>query len=319
MAAGVDEVRRALAGTVLGGRPVEEVPILPDEGLVACAVPCGPVDPHVAWEEARALLSATGRWPVLCSRAMAPEALQRWAFRDSEGRRKPVAEVLAEAERLSGPQAFAAFAAMGEWAAARDAQRRPGLVLDTAGRLARSHELDKTRRIVGAAPSVDEVIAALGDDATDIEIEQWLLAWEEAHRSREVSTRRRLALGPSADDERMLLLLPTGAAWEVFAYLGWFGAEGDEAAPLVAVAREWAERWGAVVRLQTGIWMDLVVDRPPTDLDDAFLLARQQQLVAQDTNWTVATGHAEEGVTYSTRVLARDLLGNDRWHLQARP
>ena len=59
-----------------------------------------------------------------------------------------------------------------------------------------------------------------------------------------------------------------------------------------------------------GTMQQLVVRRPPYDLEQAWRLAREQALLWPDT-------YALPGVT--VRDLARDLVGRDRWFLHLRP
>ncbi|MGH9225887.1 MAG: DUF4253 domain-containing protein [Acidimicrobiales bacterium] len=58
------KVAAALAGTVLGGRPVVEIPMLQADDI-AFGIECGSDEVLAAWEAARAALPVTGRWPLV--------------------------------------------------------------------------------------------------------------------------------------------------------------------------------------------------------------------------------------------------------------
>jgi hypothetical protein len=78
----------------------------------------------------------------------------------------------------------------------------------------------------------------------------------------------------------------------------------------VAVLHHWSDRFGAELVAHYGTMLQFVVDRPPTTLDDAFIVAWQQELVAECT--TVKPG-------VPVRHHARVLVGRERWFLHDRP
>ena len=104
-----------------------------------------------------------------------------------------------------------------------------------------------------------------------------------------------------------IALVPAAAAEDVVAVLGW----GDwNACPLpeehVAVLREWRKRYGAVVKAISPDTLELAVDRPPTNFDDALVLAREQYAYAPDI--------VDQGEHSSVGALAAALVDSRRWH-----
>jgi hypothetical protein len=172
------------------------------------------------------------------------------------------------------------------------------------------YQLDATRRRVGDAPPTEEV-AALDLRPDMFALERWLFDWEEARRPTTAPEP-----GRHADwfepPECTLLLLPTALSEEVPAYLSFFGAEGPGGGHerLIALLRSWRERYAAETVASWGTMLQLKVNAPPADLEDAFELSVEQWIAAPPTL-------ALPGVTI--RDHARTLWNRPEWFLHDRP
>lgn len=145
-----------------------------------------------------------------------------------------------------------------------------------------SNELRWTKNRIGRAPSVAEVLSAVPEPSIgtlagwgDPHIERYLFAWEE----REGPT-----LEPEWDADfyepdspwQSIHLLPTAEPWLAPAYYYWWGAGSvDGTARLLAVLREWHERYGAQVVFCDGVLLELWLERPAATLAEAHRMAEQ--------------------------------------------
>jgi hypothetical protein len=107
-----------------------------------------------------------------------------------------------------------------------------------------------------------------------------------------------------------LVLLPTPHSWETLAFLHFYAAADESSAPLLALLKFWNERYGAELVANWGTMLQFVVSRPPTHLEDAIALAREQILLAPCTTLL-------PGVPLMQH--ARALVGCERWFLHERP
>lgn len=108
-----------------------------------------------------------------------------------------------------------------------------------------------------------------------------------------------------------LLFLPEAEPEHALAYVHWFA--GNPSLPsheLIAVLRRWREELGAELVAHWGTMLQLVVGRPPTTIEGALALARQQELIAPCTT-------AMPGA--STEELAASLRSAGTWFLHERP
>jgi hypothetical protein len=261
------EVVKALDAALLAGRPVREVSTGSD---VAYVVDIAPDELRVAWKQARALAERLARWPVATtswgSAAVGEDDFSRFPYGDGD----------------NAPQAICARA---RELSREDALQRP-MLFDAETYYAREWEdvvrfqLDGTRRRVGAAPGLDEVLA-LDLSPHHVALERWLLEWEEARQPTNAAEDAGHLEWFEPDDMSAcaLLLLPTSASEEVPAYLSFFGAGGP-------------------------------VTRPPQQLAEAFELAVEQFAVAPGTLHLAGV---------SIRGHARTLLHRTEWFLHDRP
>ena len=76
------------------------------------------------------------------------------------------------------------------------------------------------------------------------------------------------------------------------------------------MSRRWHDQFGAELVAHYGVMIKFVVRRPPSTLDVAWQLAREQELIAECT--TILPG-------VPLRHHARALVGRDTWFLFERP
>lgn len=291
-----DEVARALEGGCLAGREVRE---LSTDWGVTFAVDIAPVELREAWSEVRALVPSLARWPVAAMGTwdgpFDERSFSRWLYGEED----------------NSPQAICARA-LG--LTLEDALTRPHLrnaehYYAISWEDVVAYQVEITRRRVGAAPAVEEVLA-LDLRPDPVALERWLFDWEEAREPT-----RAAEPGGHADwfepPDCTLLLLPTSLSEEVPAYLSFYGAEapgGHER--LVALLRSWRERFGAEMVASWGTMLQLRVTAPPQQLNEAFDLAVEHWIAAPPTL-------ALPGVTI--RDHARTLVDRAEWFLHDRP
>ncbi len=292
-----DEAAAAFAGTELADGPWRSVPLPDTDGAVVLVAPVEDGTTRRTWAAARELVDVPGRWPVLGGGFyLFDDLLLRSGFGSGAepGVDTSVAAVLA------GSRDFDAVTALEAW---RDSYLGPGYEY-------LPFELERTERRMGTAPTEDEVRAALGPSPTHVELDRWLLEWEEERGGGEVAAGGHLEpLEPDRGVE--LLLLPVDEPAAVLAHLLFFGAWGPGRSDrLIAIVRSWRERYGAELSGHYGTVLQFAVARPPQSLDEAWLLAREQVRVAPCTT-------APPGVTL--RDHARALVDRDTWFLHERP
>lgn len=101
-------------------------------------------------------------------------------------------------------------------------------------------------------------------------------------------------------------MLPVQQPWHVPAMLrmgGWNECPAPE--EHVAMFRHWYERYGAVVACVTDDVVEFTVARPPSTIEEARILAREQYIYCADI--------VQQGVG-SEAALARGLLGGSQWY-----
>jgi hypothetical protein len=245
-------------------------------GGTAVIVDVSAEDCWPAWQAAREALSRTGRWPLITG-------VQRGDF-DGLFSRESIAQFDPD-----DPSVGAILQRAGELdldAVLAGKERDSELwrhYLEEDVRLAREATLSRW----GRAPSIADLRAA-AQAAVDHEvgIEAFLLAWERQQGDPPAEIAQAVAnamghmerIGPL--DPPALVMLPTAIPWEVPAYLETIWMEPP--AHVVAAVRRWHENWGAE---PVQVWGDIQfhVERPPTDLDSAWGLAREHYLMARDT------------------------------------
>ncbi|MEZ4328554.1 MAG: DUF4253 domain-containing protein [Polyangiales bacterium] len=116
---------------------------------------------------------------------------------------------------------------------------------------------------------------------------------------------------PSPKQPTAMVFLPSPHPWASVAYEPWYAEDAGTPAPvLVALLERWNETYGAEPMAHWGTMLQLRVDRPPTSLDAARALAREQLLVAPCTALLPGT-HPERH--------AEALMQVTTWFLHERP
>jgi hypothetical protein len=289
----------ALADSALDGREVHRLSVSAGgDAVLAVAIAAGEV--REAWEHGRAVVARTGRWPVAIADWGQGGGVSNWIalLRDP-----PPREVLRAAASLSLADAYARFP------------------LEHNGRLAGPWSADDWERIVefareetlareGAAPHLADLLA-IDFGRRTLDLERWLLDWEEArHPTVGAAPDWRpgwLELPPT--QSVALAFLPSDRSEAAAAYLDFWAASehpgGHEA--VVRVLQHWRERCGAHVVANWGTVLQLVVERPPAAIQEAFNLAIEHQRVAADTSHR------------SLRSYARWILHAPTWSIHQRP
>jgi hypothetical protein len=110
------------------------------------------------------------------------------------------------------------------------------------------------------------------------------------------------------------MFYPTPSGPCSIAYAPFYGEQGGmpglTSQRLITILEFWRRRYGAELVANWGTMLQFVVARPPTTLEDAWNLALQQDLVAQDTL---------TGPGISLRDHARTLIERPTWFLHCRP
>ncbi len=253
----------ALAGTRLAGRAIIELEI-PDFEASALAIPVAAEELEADWRAARALVDATGRWPIaVVGWSGTPEPDWESAIRgggvfsrfyfDEAPRPQTAVEILADADRVT-PEQIDEFVAKTR------------------------EECRAFEREVGAEPY------------------SW---WE----------------GPEAwfDFSGMhgaLVFLPVQRSWDALAFINFYGSAALGIPEIIALGRRWEDRYGAELVSHYGTMLQCLVSRPPTRLDEATELAREQFAIAPCT--FILPGDTPAQV-------APRFVGGDRWFLHERP
>ncbi len=107
-------------------------------------------------------------------------------------------------------------------------------------------------------------------------------------------------------DTVVMAIVPAVNSWESAAFLSW-GCWNENPCPEehVAVLREWNDRYGADIVAMAGDTLEMRVDHPPTEWEDALQLAREQYVYDHDI--------VDQGAE-SIEVLASFLLGSEGWY-----
>ncbi len=263
------------------------------------------------WNDARAAVHDTGRWPIVCcswlgagswSEQFGQEDLfSRWSFQQANPDLDP------------SPKALIARAADLDLDSRLDEQAaRTGAYWSERLDEWIAYDVPISKKRVGIRPDQGAVRGAAAQAPKDPSraIDRFLYEWERQH-GYDAPPPLDYQDWFTPDDAIALVLLPTSVPWEVHAYVSsLFDIDVYGGEIVIAAARRWNERWGAEPVALWGTMMQLMVSRPPTSPDDAWMLAREHDILAANTL-------SNPGI--SLRDHARALAKLDRWFLHSRP
>lgn len=303
-----DAISRVFQGTALDGHKFIGVGV-PDSDEVVVAVKIKPDELMSCWQAARDKLDKTQRWPIVSTffsppgmlgslkKSVEEELLDRFPFEDDETGEALSPKTILQRADIVDVDAFLQGIAVEMNAYFEDDDELVEYVLDecvqAVGRRPDDSELDnrvtvQTHRIEHWAYQ-QLLVAGMPPNP-----EEGRPPWFEAHETENV----------------MLLFMPTPNAWDSLAYVSWYGAEVNQAANVIAVARRWEQKYGAELVAHYGTILQCLASRPPSEPMDAFQLAVEHDLIAPCTM-------ALSGI--DVRQYAQGLLNYDRWFLHERP
>ena len=293
----VEDLRSVTDGSVLAELGFELIDIPETDGSVF-AVRLKDVDPFDVWQAARAIVDRTGRWPLLVDLAFSSLGglkeklldgdLDRFPFEDEDGNAQSPAQII-EASKSVDVDAW--FEAQG-----RDFDKFEDDY---------DWVVDELESEFGRRPEESELDQSI--PFTAHRYERW--AWDRQREAGTLASPEEGRLGLFEAQKPALLLMPTAKPWETLAWASWYGAE-ERHAEVVAVVREWTERYGAELFAHFTTMLEFTVANPPTEPEDAWQLATRHDLFAPSTL-------APPGI--AVRQYAQALIGWDRWFLHERP
>jgi len=314
------KLREILRQTALADSPVARLNIRdPDEIAFAIDIPLA--EPMQSWQLMRELVPQTGRWPVLITlwgggnswhekaRLIRDEFSNRFAFtqellKDSRSGHNP-ADIIAASETVDvGAQLRQIEERM------QSAHYEHFDLEEDLERL-----LEGTRDRFGFAPDVGDPVNFLTTEKiySKASLERWLFEWERKNCADALRVQddelSYLEWFEQHSPSLVLLLMPSARHWEIPAYLNWFASNIASSQLIVALLREWHQKYGAELVSHHGTMLELITSRLPDTPEDAFHLAWQQETIAQCT--TIPAG-------VSLRDHARAMLCTNCWFLHAR-
>jgi hypothetical protein len=291
MVSDAEALRRVLAGSaLLAGRSVNESRLRPSlECDLWISVTTG--EKFEAWAEARRLVDQTGRWPVITNEYSVIRAAP------------PGRENCLDAEKLA-----AGDAALSEIREIVALKWGPVVVEDSL-----TFQLNRMRVGDGAAPTREQVLAALPETVSREHLDRWLMDWEERqHPTTGQEDEGRLTWHEVLAKEPLELhFIPAATSGGSLAYMPFWAEDGVPGATpdrLAAIADAWNVRYGAELVAHWGTVLWFAVDDPPQTLEQAWTLATEQGLIAPDTLNSI-----------TIRQLARALIARRQWMLHCRP
>lgn len=312
MVASDKDLRQLLQGTFLAHRSIATVAAA-DAQETALVVEVGSAALE-AWTLLRSNIALTGRWPVLTTldvdrsipwqaQVEQSDLFSRFGFDDEDlrGRQGNSPDAVVQASTgLDIAQSFAKIP--------KDESITTEEFLEVA--------IDDTLRRFGATPQAGDALDFLGENRlySVEDIERWFLAWEIATFPGALDLPEaglaHLKWFEPRNDVQALVLTPSDRGWEVPAYMNWYGAARTNSQLVVALLREWNEKYGAELVAHFGTMLQLYTTRRPDTWEEAFQLAWQQHMIAPCT--TLLPG-------ISLRDRARALMHTNQWFLHERP
>ena len=267
------------------------------------------LDQLTTWRDVRRDLRGTG-WDVVLSIRWGGDAfdLSRltdreelgWDHRAAHG---PVPsswapdEIIAAADRWTDA---AIDAALGDLIRAAITDRRSwSTVAEDV-----DQELETTARVCGDAPDAADVPLGVREDP--FVLDRWLLDWELDHADPPGDWTPGW-FEPTEHQTMVLWAFPRDSPFAWTAVDHWWASD----LPFeLALFRRWHRDHGAALVSHFGTMLQVVVDRRPADIDEAWRIAQAQDLVSDALL-------APSGIALRHHALG--LLATDRWFLHSRP
>jgi len=260
------ELAAHFAGTVLEGLPVEDAH--------AGAFVISGIDPSgllAAWRTARALVPATGRWPVLIT--------DEWGRGWEPDPEPPPTDELDELDEVART--------FDPWAGCRSWMNDP--LAEEAPYAARGFFGTDLSGVVHPPPDPFETRGAF-----ERRLYEHILTDPELTARVRTATRSVVSTDYWYVPERVqMLLLPTAVPWLAAAWVDLFEVDAED---LAAALYQWYRRCGAELVAAWGTMLQFVVARPPSPGDDAWAVAGQ--ILAQSSHldisqWELAVAVAD--------------------------
>jgi hypothetical protein len=129
--------------------------------------------------------------------------------------------------------------------------------------------------------------------------------WSDEQCSEEFGLLAMMDLSGQPKESVYIAQIPTTSSWKVPAYLGWGGwNECPSPEEQVAISKYWHDLYGAEIAAVTSDAIELIVEKPPVNREDAEKLAREQFVYCTDI---VFQG------TETLRALASALINGRSW------
>ena len=250
-------------GDLVSGSPLAELPARVGPGRTLIVAGLDPTSYTAAWELARALVGRSGRWPV------ATTAWQVTSYSEPDWV-EPEARVEDDLQDVTPDELEAFRSAV--------AGSRPWEVLTRFDWPMTAQDLEHVVPYALAPGLSDGVTARLRPGMTRLEADRAVFeALQELSATSAVPLDHVVSqMQGFVPDNVSLVLLPEAHGWLSPCWLSYFGALlPDQRAALAAAEREWEQRWGAQVRASWGTMVELSVERPPTNAEDAWQVAGQ--------------------------------------------
>lgn len=312
MIASDKDLRMLLQGTPLAHRPIATIAAAgAQETAFVIEVGSAPLE---AWSLLRSNIAQTGRWPVLTmlhadrsatwqTQVEQSDLFSRFGFDQENGAGRKGDSPAAVVQASAGLDVAQSLAEIPQ-----DESITTEEYLEVAA--------DDTLRGFGTTPQTGDALGFLIENRlySVEDIERWFFAWEIATFPNAlelpVTGLAHLQWFEPRTEIQALVLMPSERGWEVPAYMNWYGSSRTSSQFVVALLKEWNERYGAELVAHFGTMLQLCTTRRPDTWEEAFHLAWQQHMIAPCT--TLLPG-------VSIRDHARALMHTNQWFLHERP
>lgn len=166
------------------------------------------------------------------------------------------------------------------------------------------YHLAATLNAVGTAPGQEAIPAAIPTEAA---LDRWLLDWELENATPPRDRVQDWFEVGTPDQPLVIRIFPRTAPFAAIAIEHWWASDMPFA---LAAMQRWQRRYGARLIAHFGTMLHIVSSTCPTDLEEAWGLAREQHLLCDAL--LEPSGEAR-------RHLALGLMHEPRWFLHSRP